>query len=254
MLIPSSSPLLLSGEDTLEKHLAGRHDQTSHAGLKGIAAGLPRVADTPAKPERSDKAVKLAIDLHAKANKSDVRTTLDMQKIAGATGGKLEGLEFRIKSTDSLSRKIDQDAAEKHITPEEAAKDISDCQRFTMTYSPEEYTAKVGDAIKAAQQAGYQPKVKNFWQQGDDYQGINVKLTDRRGNLIELQFHTPKSFEVKEGRLHKAYETYRELPTGHPDRQPLWNEMVSLSDSIPLPDNYDQLLNVGQLVKHEYVP
>jgi hypothetical protein len=170
-----------------------------------------------------------------------------------STGGKLEGLEYRIKSTDSLARKIEGDAkAEKHGgSLESAANDISDASRYTMTFPEENYTGSVQDALKQLEDYGYEVKAKNFWQKGDDYQGINVKLKAKNGSIIELQFHTPSSLATKEKKLHSIYEKYREEKDLN-KKYTFWNEMVSVSDSIPVPAGYDKLLNVGVPSKHNF--
>lgn len=250
MLIPSSSPVLFPSDDALEKHLNGRHDQGSHA---GGATGLPHVKDDPAKDGRDPKAVKLAIALHQKALQMDRNLSGTMLILASKSGGKLEGLEYRIKSTDSLARKIEGDAkSEKYNGDlEAAAKDISDASRYTMTFEPNSYTQSVDDTIKRLQDMGYEAKAKNFWAKGDDYQGMNVKLTSKNGHIIELQFHTPASLKMKEQKLHKVYEKYREEKDMN-KKYTLWNEMVNMSDSIPVPEGYDKLLNIGVPSQHKF--
>jgi hypothetical protein len=183
----------------------------------------------------------------------DRRLTGQMIVISKATGGKLEGLEYRIKSTDSLARKIEADSkAEKYDGDmKRAAEDISDASRYTMTFPEENYTGSVQDALKQLEDYGYEVKAKNFWQKGDDYQGINVKLKTKNGSFIELQFHTPSSLATKEKKLHSIYEKYREEKDLN-KKYTFWNEMVSVSDSIPVPANYDNLLNVGVPSKHNF--
>ena len=233
----------------IEKHLNGRHDQSSHA---GGAKGLPRVVDTPAQANRDAQAVKLAIGLHEKANALDARLTGTMTALSKKTGGELVGLEYRIKSTDSLARKIEADAKESHSGDmNKAAANISDASRYTMVYNNDNYTQGVDTVVKTLQQQGYEVRAKNFWQKGDDYQGVNIKMRAANGHVIELQLHTQDSLKIKETKLHPVYEKFRE-ETNPVQKAALWATMVAIADSIPTPANYDQLQSIGELVRHTF--
>lgn len=251
MLIPSSSPIIFTDDESVAKHLTNRHDQGSHAGgLKGY----PQVKDKAAKATRDPEAVALAIGIRTAARKADASVTPKMAEIAAATGGEFQFLQERIKSTDSLARKIADDAAENYGGDmEKAAASISDANRYTLTYSDADYVDSAAKTLDQLQEAGYELRAKNFWQEGDDYQGMNIKMKSPEGQVIELQLHTKDSFDVKEKRSHPVYEKFREEPDPAIKKQ-LWDEMVDIAASIPLPDNYDKLLTLGKLEKHEYNP
>jgi hypothetical protein len=51
-------------------------------------------------------------------------------------------------------------------------------------------------------------KVKNYWTK-DGYRGVNVVMKSDTGQKYELQFHTPKSLDVKERVSHPLYEKLR---------------------------------------------
>ena len=251
MLIPSSSPLVFSSEDAVEKHMKNRHAQSSHAG--GIK-GLPDVADKPAGPERDPKAVAAAIKLRETANKLDRAITAQMQRVEKASGGTLIGLANRKKETDSMAAKIEKDAKESYGGDiDKAAAQISDASRYTVELSDDNYTDGAIKAVQTLESMGYQVVPKNFWEKGDDYQGINIKLKAKNGHLIELQIHTPKSFEAKDKGTHEIYKKYS-FSTDTAERKTLWNQMVEISDAVPLPKDYDKLLTVGKLVQHEFTP
>ena len=97
-------------------------------------------------------------------------------------------------------------------------------------------------------------RAKNFWQKGDDYQGINIKAT-KDGVTVELQLHTPTSLDIKEGRstkgdpirsLHDSYEVMRTSGSKR-ERWKAWTGMVRLAGQIPQPQNYEALLGIGTL-------
>lgn len=150
----------------------------------------------------------LASEVLNKAKNAEENTTKFM-KLLENNGGKLEGLDFRLKSQESLSRKILSDSHVKGVSLEEAASDIGDSLRYTLTTSDSNYTQVVNSSLKQLQGNGYKiNKIKNYW--GEDiYQGINVSLTTPDGVKMELQFHTDTSYYTKEVLNHKFYEIAR---------------------------------------------
>ena len=227
------------------KHLSGRHDQSSHARGSGK---FPKVRDVPADGSRNPKAVAKAIELRSAASKLDEQTTNEMSAIAGANGGTLTGLEYRLKSTDSLARKIEADAnAEYNGDIDKAAAAIGDTSRYTVVYSENDYTQNVGKTLETLERNGYEvSRVKNYWGDEDPYQGINVKVK-KDGITRELQIHTQKSHEVKTTRLHPIYEEYR-VAADPAVKASLWTSMVAASASIPQPADFPALLAIGDIV------
>ena len=228
------------------KHLSGRHDQSSHARGSGK---FPKVRDLPADATRNPKAVASAIALRSAASKVDEQVSGEMLAIAGANGGQLQGLENRLKSTDSLARKIEADAnAEYGGDIDKAASNIGDVSRYTVTYGEQDYTKNVTKTLETLEQNGYEvAKIKNYWGADDPYQGINVKIK-KDGITRELQIHTEKSHEVKITRLHPIYEEYRSPNITPAAKASLWSTMVAASATIPTPAEFDTLLSIGEIV------
>jgi len=55
------------------------------------------------------------------------------------------------------------------------------------------------------------------------------------------------SYKIKTEKLHPIYEKARLTPRGSKLRKTYWNEMVSISYTIPLPSNIEGLLLIGTL-------
>jgi len=251
-------------ENEVKKH--GDHDQSSHGAWAsgntgGGGGGSSRPAMAPdKKPEsgRSPDAVKQAERLRRDAEAVEPAVTGLMEGIAktiGADFAVLDGkssLEQRLKSTDSLARKIDADAEKDHGGDrEKAANAISDAVRYTLNVDGEKYADGVEKTIGALEQTGWKVEsVKNFWQQGDPYDGTNIKLS-KDGVKVELQLHTPQSHKVKEVDLHDDYEKYR-VSTDNAERRRLWDGMVEKAKAIPRPANMGKLLSLGTLVVQTY--
>ena len=257
-------------ENEMEKHFD--HDQADHgnrdgggsAGEDKGSTGRPAMApDKPASSERSPDAVKQAQRLRRDAEAVEPVITSLMEGIAktiDADFAELDGkssLEQRVKSTDSLARKIDADAEKDHSGDrEKAAKSISDAVRYTLNIDEATYADGVEKTIDAVEKTGWKVEsVKNFWQAGDPYDGTNIKLSKSSPEgatvKVELQLHTPNSHRVKEVDLHDTYEKYR-VELNNTTRQSLWDSMVDKAKSIPRPANMGKLLTLGTLVTQTF--
>ena len=252
-------------ENAMEKH--GDHDQADHgnrdggdsAGEDKGSGGRPAMApDKPASAERSPAAVKEAERIRKDAEAVEPVITSLMEGIAktiDADFAELDGkssLEQRLKSTDSLARKIDADAEKDHGGDREAAaRAISDGVRYTLNVDEANYTDGVEKTVDALEKTGWKVEsVKNFWQAGDPYDGTNIKIS-KDGVKVELQLHTPNSHRVKEVDLHNDYEVYR-VSKDNTERQALWDRMVDKAKAIPRPANMGKLLTIGTLVTQTF--
>lgn len=224
--------------DRLEKHLPGKHDQSVHG-----AKSPKMVDDVPADLSRSPEAVSLAGGIREQALANEPMMTEKVTSIVEANGGEMDGLEHRVKSTDSLSRKIDADSNNDGVSKEEAAADISDSVRYTTTFSEADYTDGAESIVNDLEADGYEVRAKNFWGRGDDYNGINVKAK-KNGTEMEIQIHTKASKSAKDN-THDLYKrkSNPELPKA--ERWEAWNAMVDIADAAPIPAQGEKLMGLG---------
>lgn len=149
----------------------------------------------------------LAEALLLKAEAAEPEVTADMRTLEKSSAH-LEGLEYRLKTMDSLARKIESDAEEDQVSLMAAAAGVSDVLRYTLTCSAEDYSQMVPEALAVLTDKGYRvEKFRNAWG-GKFYQGVNVHLLSPAGTRVELQFHTPQSFAIKQA-SHEVYEIRR---------------------------------------------
>jgi hypothetical protein len=233
----------------LEKH--GTHDQATHGSWANNSVSTGLAEDVAPKSSRSPEAVALATSLRERALAVEPTVTNLVKSLVAQSGGELIGLEQRVKSTDSLARKIDADA-EKEFggDKEKASASVSDTLRYTMAVGEENYTQGLESTVNALEATGWQLRVKNFWQSGDPYDGTNIKAT-KDGVTVELQVHTPKSHSVKEKELHNEYQVYREAKDDSV-RRSSWDKMVDIAKAIPRPSNTAKLLTIGTLVVQQF--
>lgn len=195
----------------------------------------------------------LASDVASRASMVEPRISADMKGLADKHGVELAGFQFRLKSESSLARKINSDAKNSFDgNIELAAQNISDSVRYTVLTDSKNYTAKTQAIITDLQAQGYTMRVKNYWTEGSNYKGVNVALVSAEGQKVELQFHTPESFHVKEGLNHPIYEKYRTLAPSHKSKvaRALNAEMVANCDTLTAPPKVETVgeLKVGKMV------
>lgn len=152
--------------------------------------------------------------------------TAQMQELAG-DDAYLEGLDFRVKSYDSIEDKISRKVLKYGSTAEMAKLDINDSLRYTLIVDDATYESQVLSRLAKLKNQGYSiVDINNSWGNlgSPTYQGLNVTLKTQDGLLTELQFHTASSFNVKQTLNHDFYEISRNAASSL--------EVKKLSDEI----------------------
>lgn len=174
-----------------------------------------------------------AAELLERAGRAEKEVTPALTSLAEQRGLKMEGLDFRLKSEDSLTRKLADTAPE----------DIRDALRYTMVGDPKDLASSVKTTLNALQDQGYEVlKVKNTFKPGAPYKGVNTQIKSPDGQVFELQFHTPQSYNVKQNLSHELYEKMRVLADKDPHKAELAEKLVRMSDPIASPEGLGQAL------------
>ena len=236
----------------LTKH--GSHDQKTHGAWATGAVEIPPMApDVAPLPQWSAEAVAEAKRLREKALAVEPVVTklmVDLQKISG---GEFVQLDHRIKSTNSLARKIDTEAVSEFDGDRSRAADaVSDAVRYTLKVGDANYTEALTNTVAALESSGFKLRVKNFWQSGDPYDGVNIKAK-KDGVEVEIQLHTPSSFSHKEGDdgTHRIYEKYQ-IELNDSTRLTMWNKMIDIAKGVSKPAGYATLLGTGTLILQQF--
>jgi len=238
---------------TIEKH--GEGDQKPHgAWANGGDSAIPALApDKEPQAKWSPEAVAEARKLREKALAVEPKVTELMKTIQENSGGEFVQLDERVKSTDSLARKIDGDAVVEYEGDRAiAARNVSDAVRYTLKVGDENYAQSLDSTIKALEASGFTLRVKNFWQSGDPYDGVNIKAK-KDGIEVEVQLHTRSSFAHKEGEggTHPIYKAYQ-VELNDPVRESMWNQMIDIAKGVTRPANYGAILATGTLVLQQF--
>jgi len=106
----------------------------------------------------------------------------------------------------------------------------------------------VQTVINDLQQKGFSVSYKkNFWRAGNTYKGLNLD-TNRDGLRVEIQFHTPASYTLKQKTLDSLYQKYR-TETDPNTRSQLKQQMIAASANVTVPPNTGILGNPMQNVR-----
>lgn len=187
---------------------------------------------------------KIADRLIDEAKKNDKLTTKDLVSSCSKTLGRLEGLDYRIKSVESTTRKIKEKSQEKQISPIEYSKQVTDILRYTFC-SKENDLVKGFFAIKNnLENKGYNIiEINNtFSIPNTTYKGINTLVKNPDGYIFELQFHTYQSLQIKEEN-HKLYEKARLSSAPTYEKIKLNDIMRKKSNGIIIPSNVNTIKN-----------
>ncbi|WP_019891849.1 ATP nucleotide 3'-pyrophosphokinase [Streptomyces purpureus] len=173
----------------------------------------------------------------ARARAAEPSISRDVRAAAALSQAELVGFDHRLKSPDSLKRKVATDLKEH---PERNADDVlarlSDAVRYTLQWPDGRYTAGVTIAAEVLSHWGSDTmKWSNTWGREKGYKGLNTGWRAPGSlQLFEVQFHTPASKYAQE-ETHKLYEEQR-LPSTSPERKKeLQAQQDAISAAVPVP-------------------
>jgi hypothetical protein len=239
---PDTSPEPTAEEPTPEKPPA---DQPADPKPTDPLVWPPKPpADLPEEIAKNwEKAAEKAKPVFEKAQTAEPALTKSVQGTTEAMGGKMIGLEHRLKSAESLTRKIATDMANEGLTEEQAAGRIADGVRYTSSFPPDKLAEGTQATLKQLESEGNKIiKLKNTWlDETSSYKGINVQMQSPDGQVFELQFHTPESFWAKDEGTHAIFEQMRKVPKGSPEWEALNEQQMEIARKLRVPDGIDKI-------------
>lgn len=171
--------------------------------------------------------------------------TADLTQISKDTGVAMVGLEYRLKTRDSFLRKVGTDS--EHSLDAQIIKDTINSTNDVIRYTYQSSALSLSESYKSISEQlkdkGYKTvKVKNTWlNKRSAYKGVNCVFESPEGQKFEVQFHTPESFNLKNGEMHKLYEEARKDTTSPKRRAELNIRMFELSSQLEIPAFIDQV-------------
>lgn len=172
--------------------------------------------------------------MHAK--RSLTSRTRCAKSQAGLTTENLSAKSIALKTEDSFKAKLAvliDDLPDKSLS--EHLADMKDSVRYTIQSGDDLYAHNVKQAMDELTSQGYEcVKLNNSWG-SDGYQGINSFWRDpTTGQIFEMQFHTPSSFDAKMS-THALYEEERQPQTSDTRRAELADRQAEIFHDVPTP-------------------
>jgi hypothetical protein len=212
-----------------------RPDQPSQARPGDPAGSWRGDGDRYLAPDQNVAADRFIADLRA----PEPAITADLCQIEheNPSGGRLAGLEHRLKGDQRLKEKI-ADKLEFKVGASigDVAGQISDAVRYTFWFDTGDYAHGCGTIRDALEVRGYRMTYSaNNWVDGAQYKGLNTRWETQQGDRFEVQFHTAESLHAKERLTHRSYERLRSPDVSREERVELENYQRVVSAAIPTP-------------------
>lgn len=190
-------------------------------------------------------AAKAAAELYTKAVEVEHGITNTLKNVAQATGTELVGLKFRVKTPESIARKIEGKIVSEGKSVKDAVEDMRDVNRYTLSASPKNLVNATKSTIEEMKKNGFECfKKKCTFYEGSEYFGINMGFKNTKGQKVEVQANTPESLKVKEAN-HLLYEEQRLPSTTDAKKAELGNQMAENLKSVKIPNNISELYEDG---------
>lgn len=191
---------------------------------------------------------KVSTSAHESAIQREPGITTSLSNIAKQTGGKMVGLDFKVKSKESIARKLNSKSNADAADPRETIKEMYDLNRYTMQFETANMTTGIKTTFNTLKNEGYTVvRVKNTLKnEKAAYRGVNCVIRDSSGSHFELQFHTKESLEIKEVN-HRLYEKQRLDTTSREEKFNLGIEMSNNAAKIKTPDGISEIWDMNML-------
>lgn len=174
-----------------------------------------------------------------KARAAEPKVTSDLKASADDVGGTLEGLENRLKTVDSLARKLQGKPGKDAPDPDS----INDVLRYSITFPFDKATVGIGRIVDALKAKGYTLIDRNnSFLPNQQFVGIRTTWETPTGQQFELQIHTDEGYIINKS-THNLYEVMRTMPS-EPEKSALKRRIKAMASRIKIPEGaYDILPN-----------
>lgn len=189
----------------------------------------------------------LAMKKFNEASRLEPQITKDVVNSVASSGGKMYGLEYRLKQPSSIGGKIGSDSKDKQITFLDAYSGIKDAIRYTAVSDDKDFVKNYNRIKKSLNEKGYtETRCKNYfdlYMRGKVmHKAVQCTYRNKNGYEFELQFQTPSSQAAKELKV-PIYEERRKVGITEQRARELESEMRDLADCVQNPPNITSIRN-----------
>ena len=197
-----------------------------HHGVKGMHWGIRRYQN----PDVTR--IKPADNIYNEAKRREPKITKDFTNSVAKAGCKTYGMENRLKTRESIARKM-------------KSKDVKDAIRYTAILSDKDFV-KNYNAIKSDMASkGYtETRCKNNFEEfrkgNVSHKSVQCNYQTQDGYVFEIQFHTNASQKVKDKKV-PLYNEARDPKTSTKRKGELTLQMLEMANSIEDPPGIDRI-------------
>lgn len=187
----------------------------------------------------------LAKNIYNNAYKKEPQITKNVKQAAEMSGSKMYGLEHRLKTKESIQRKIETDSKEKSISIQKAASDIKDAIRYTTISNDDDFVNNYEKMKSLLDIIGYsEVRCKNYFQLYKEgkvkHKSVQSVFQDPDGYKFEIQFQTPSSQLAKDKKV-PIYEERRKPGLSRSRQIELEKQMEDLAKKVTEPRNISRI-------------
>lgn len=221
-----------------------------HHGILGQKWGVRRFQNEDGtRTDEGKRRERLADSLYRKATKMEPVITKDVTEAITNSGGKLYGLDHKLKTKRSIKRKIYADAIEKGIDMDESAASMKDLVRYTSVANDDSFVKSYIRTKHSLNKKGYEEvRCRNYFDMYNKgqvkHKSVSSIYSDPTGYLFEIQFQTPSSQKAKDLKT-PLYERRRTPGISAAEKESLEAKMDELARQVPTPNGIDQIKSHG---------
>ena len=189
----------------------------------------------------------LGVKKFNEASKLEPQITKDVVNSVARSGGKMYGLDYRLKQPSSIAGKIGSDSKDKQISFLDAYSGIKDAIRYTAVSDDKDFVKNYNRIKESLNEKGYsETRCKNYfdlYEQGKVmHKAVQCTYKNKDGYEFELQFQTPSSQAAKELKI-PIYEERRKAGISEQRASELEAEMRDLAECVQNPPNVLSIKN-----------
>lgn len=212
-----------------------------HYGVKGMKWGVR-------KDRSSGNPSIIANSIYETAKRKEPKITKDLANALKKTSARFYGLEHRLKTKESIERKINADSKEKNISIKEASR-IKDAVRYTALSKDSDFVKNYNTIKTSLQDKGYtEIRCRNYFDMYNKglakHKSVQSVFSDPKGYSFELQFQTPASQNAKDKKV-PIYEEARNPNTSPERKKQLEKQMELLAEEVSNPVYIDKIKSHG---------
>lgn len=224
------------------------------AAALAVAVAVPAATATAAPPEKKAGWEKDGLRLNSQENAAvdefldraataEKHISQQVRTVASFSDAELVGFHYRLKTEDSLKRKVATWLrADPTQSVHDALDDINDSIRYTFQWPEEEYTEGARTATRMLTDFGHRNvRWSNTWKNRTSYKAINTAWADAVSrHRFEIQLHTPASKQAATD-THPLYEEQRLPDTSAERAEELAAQQGEIFAAVPVPAGATEL-------------